>query len=77
MSGEDSLTQPNVAQGPALFDQNSSTSLDPLISTNTGANPNSAFSFMRGNINFLKYNAVNVWNHHNLVMQSFLFSLSI
>lgn len=48
VSGEDSLTQLNVAQGPALFDQNSSTSLDPLISTNTGANPNSAFSFMRG-----------------------------
>ncbi|XP_022632145.1 autophagy-related protein 18d isoform X4 [Vigna radiata var. radiata] len=47
VSGEDSLTQPNVAQGPALFHQNSSTSLDPLISTNTGANPNSTFSFMR------------------------------
>ncbi|XP_052732816.1 autophagy-related protein 18c isoform X3 [Vigna angularis] len=48
VSGEDSLTQPNVVQGPALFHQNSSTSLDPLISTNTGANPNSTFSFMRG-----------------------------
>ncbi|ESW08392.1 hypothetical protein PHAVU_009G041700 [Phaseolus vulgaris] len=48
VSGEDSLNQPNVAQGPALFHQNSSTSMDPLISPNTGANPNSAFSFMRG-----------------------------
>ncbi|CAJ1974526.1 unnamed protein product [Sphenostylis stenocarpa] len=48
VSGEDSLTQPNVAQGPALFHQNSSTSLDPLISPNTGANPSSALSFMRG-----------------------------
>jgi len=71
VSGEDSLNQPNVAQGPALFHQNSSTSMDPLISPNTGANPNSAFSFMRGNINFLKDNAVSGWTHHNLVIQSF------
>ncbi|KAG4389699.1 hypothetical protein GLYMA_06G140400v4 [Glycine max] len=46
--GEDSVTQPNAVQGPALFHQNSSSSLDPLISPNTGANPNSSLSFMRG-----------------------------
>lgn len=51
--GEDSLTHPNTAQGPILFHQNSSTSLDPLISPNTGANPNSSLSFMRGKIVFL------------------------
>lgn len=48
VSGEDSLTQLNAVQGPALFHQNSSSSLDPLISQNTGANPNSSLSFMRG-----------------------------
>lgn len=48
VSGEDSLTQPNAIQGHALFRQNSSSSLDPLISPNTGANPNSSLSFMRG-----------------------------
>lgn len=57
MSGEDSFTYPNSAQGPALFHQNSSTSLDPLVSPNTGANPNSSLSFMRGKIDFLKHNA--------------------
>ncbi|XP_057738181.1 autophagy-related protein 18c-like [Arachis stenosperma] len=44
--GED--TRPNSPRGPALAHQNSSTSLDPLVSPNTGANPNSSLSFMRG-----------------------------
>lgn len=41
--GEDS-----AAQGLALFQQNSSTSLDALISPNAGSNPSSSLSFMRG-----------------------------
>lgn len=48
MVGEDSSTQSNAAQGLALFQQNSSTSLDALISPSTGANPGSSLSFMRG-----------------------------
>ncbi|KAI4306586.1 hypothetical protein L6164_029848 [Bauhinia variegata] len=35
-------------KGPALFHQNSSTSIDPLVSPSTGANPSSSLSFMRG-----------------------------
>uniref|UniRef100_A0A2N9EVH5 BCAS3 domain-containing protein n=1 Tax=Fagus sylvatica TaxID=28930 RepID=A0A2N9EVH5_FAGSY len=46
--GEDSSAQSNAAQGLALLQQNSSTSLDALISPNTGANPGSSLSFMRG-----------------------------
>lgn len=46
--GEDSLIRPIAVQGPVLLHQNSSTALDPLISPNTGANPNSSLSFMRG-----------------------------
>ncbi|XP_021296918.1 autophagy-related protein 18c [Herrania umbratica] len=46
--GEDSSSQPSSVQGPALFHQNSSTSLDSLISPSTGANPGSSLSFMRG-----------------------------
>ncbi|GAU42584.1 hypothetical protein TSUD_303010 [Trifolium subterraneum] len=46
--GEDSLIRPTTVQGPVLLHQNSSTALDPLISPNTGANPNSSLSFMRG-----------------------------
>ncbi|XP_073224630.1 autophagy-related protein 18d-like isoform X2 [Cicer arietinum] len=46
--GEDSVIHPNALQGPVLLHQNSSTALDPLISPNTGANPNSSLSFMRG-----------------------------
>ncbi|CAN6569118.1 unnamed protein product [Malus baccata var. baccata] len=45
--GED-LSAHNSAQGPAMFQQNSSNSLDPLISPNTGANSSSSLSFMRG-----------------------------
>ncbi|MED6113244.1 Autophagy- protein 18c [Stylosanthes scabra] len=44
--GED--TQQNSPRRPSLSHQNSSTSLDPLVSPNTGANPNSSLSFMRG-----------------------------
>lgn len=46
--GEDSQAQSNSAQGLALFEQNSSTPLDPLISSSTGANPSSSLSFLRG-----------------------------
>jgi WD40 repeat protein len=50
--GEDSVIRPTAVQGPVLLHQNSSTALDPLISPNTGANPNSSLSFMRGKIVF-------------------------
>ncbi|KAG8390193.1 hypothetical protein BUALT_Bualt01G0058100 [Buddleja alternifolia] len=46
--GEDSPTNSTAAKTPALFTQNSSNSLDPLISPSTGANPGSSFSFMKG-----------------------------
>ncbi|XP_023893122.1 autophagy-related protein 18c [Quercus suber] len=46
--GEDSSAQSNAAQGLAMLQQNSSTALDALISPNTGANPGSSLSFMRG-----------------------------
>ncbi|KAF8394790.1 hypothetical protein HHK36_018726 [Tetracentron sinense] len=46
--GEDSSNHSNTVPGPALFHQNSSTSLDVLISPNTGANPGSSLSFMKG-----------------------------
>ncbi|KAG0463692.1 hypothetical protein HPP92_019761 [Vanilla planifolia] len=45
--GEDALTE-SSGQGSDLVQQNSSTSLDPLISRNIGANPSSSLSFMRG-----------------------------
>nr|XP_011470008.1 PREDICTED: autophagy-related protein 18c [Fragaria vesca subsp. vesca] len=41
-------THSNASQGPALFQQNSSNSLEPLISPNTGANSSSSLSFMKG-----------------------------
>ncbi|XVF41258.1 hypothetical protein PTKIN_Ptkin01aG0266400 [Pterospermum kingtungense] len=46
--GEDSSSQQSFIQGPAMFHQNSSSSLDTLISPSTGANPGSSLSFMRG-----------------------------
>ncbi|KAK8691830.1 hypothetical protein V6N13_075325 [Hibiscus sabdariffa] len=46
--GEDSTPRQSSVQGPAFFHQNSSTSLDALISPSTGANPGSSLSFMRG-----------------------------
>lgn len=46
--GEDSPNLSNTAPVPAMVHQNSSTSLDALISPTTGANPGSSLSFMRG-----------------------------
>ncbi|KAL6581344.1 Autophagy-related protein 18d [Orobanche minor] len=43
--GEDRST---AVKSPALFSQNSSNSLDSLISPSTCANPGSSFSFMKG-----------------------------
>ncbi|KAL7147641.1 hypothetical protein ABFS83_06G120900 [Erythranthe nasuta] len=48
VGGQDPSTDPTVPKRPALFTQNSSNSLDPLISTSTSANPGSSFSFMKG-----------------------------
>nr|TKS07785.1 hypothetical protein D5086_0000109790 [Populus alba] len=48
VAGEDSSSHPSPAQGLALLDQNSSSSLDGLISPSTSANPGSSLSFMRG-----------------------------
>lgn len=46
--GEDAYVDSSAAQGQALVHQNSSTSLDALISLNIGANPSSSLSFMKG-----------------------------
>ncbi|XP_043697997.1 autophagy-related protein 18c-like [Telopea speciosissima] len=46
--GEDSSNHSSATQGPAFVHQNSSTSLDALISPSTGANPGSSLSFMKG-----------------------------
>ncbi|KAK6117864.1 hypothetical protein DH2020_048389 [Rehmannia glutinosa] len=46
--GEDRSTESTAAKSPALLNQNSSNSLDPLISPSTGANPGSSFYFMKG-----------------------------
>lgn len=46
--GEDATNQLFSGQLSGLAHQNSSTSLDALISSNTGANPNSSLSFMKG-----------------------------
>ncbi|KAL5569683.1 hypothetical protein UlMin_026258 [Ulmus minor] len=46
--GEDSYANSSATQVQALLHQNSSTSLDALISPSTGANPSSSLSFMRG-----------------------------
>nr|DAD38560.1 TPA_asm: hypothetical protein HUJ06_012882 [Nelumbo nucifera] len=46
--GEDSSNHSITTQGPALVYQNSSTSLDAFICPNTGANPGSSLSFMKG-----------------------------
>lgn len=48
VAGEDSSSHLSPAQGPALLEQNSSSSLDGLISPSTSANPGSSLSFMRG-----------------------------
>ncbi|KAK4489351.1 hypothetical protein RD792_005158 [Penstemon davidsonii] len=46
--GEDGSADPYAAKGPAFYDQNSSNSLDHLISPSTGANTGSTLSFMKG-----------------------------
>lgn len=46
--GEDASNHSSIDQGPEMVHQNSSTSLDALISPNTGANQSSSFSFMKG-----------------------------
>lgn len=61
MVGEDSSAQSNAAQGLAMLQQNSSTALDALISPNTGANPGSSLSFMRGKGGF-SINNPKTWN---------------
>lgn len=48
VAGEDSSSHLSPAQGLALLEQNSSSSLDGLISPSTSANPGSSLSFMRG-----------------------------
>lgn len=48
VSGEDASTQTTSGQAPGMVHQNSSTSLDALISPNMGANASSSLSFMRG-----------------------------
>ncbi|XP_020086310.1 autophagy-related protein 18c-like [Ananas comosus] len=49
VAGEDASDQHGAAQVPAgITHQTSSSSLDALISPNTGANPSSSLSFMRG-----------------------------
>ncbi|ERN04269.1 hypothetical protein AMTRI_Chr08g168620 [Amborella trichopoda] len=49
VAGEDSSSDSsNNGQGPALTHQSSSTSVDALISPNTGANQSSSLAFMKG-----------------------------
>ncbi|KAI9110746.1 hypothetical protein K1719_018184 [Acacia pycnantha] len=48
VGGEEMLPAPTTPQSPALLQQNSSTSLDSFLSPNTGSNPSSSLSFMRG-----------------------------
>ncbi|KAJ8764157.1 hypothetical protein K2173_005070 [Erythroxylum novogranatense] len=48
VAGEDTSSNLVPAQASALLNQNSSTSLDALISKSNNANPSSSLSFMRG-----------------------------
>lgn len=48
VAGEDSSLHSSPGQGQALLNQNSSASIDALVSPTTGANPVSSLSFMRG-----------------------------
>lgn len=48
--GPDPSPDTNVIQGPTLFQQTPSTSLDTLVPLNTGSNPSSSLSFMRGKV---------------------------
>ncbi|KAK1392877.1 Autophagy-related protein 18c [Heracleum sosnowskyi] len=47
-AGEDTSFQTSAIKSPAFIRQNSSSSLDALISPSTGANPGSSLSFMKG-----------------------------
>ncbi|MQL76255.1 hypothetical protein Taro_008625 [Colocasia esculenta] len=46
--GDDAFNRHPPSQGPAMVHQNSSNSIDALVSPNTGANPSSSLSFMKG-----------------------------
>uniref|UniRef100_A0A7N0RJA8 Autophagy-related protein 18c n=1 Tax=Kalanchoe fedtschenkoi TaxID=63787 RepID=A0A7N0RJA8_KALFE len=48
VAGDVSSTQPNFSQTPNLFYSSSSNTLDALLTPNTGANPGSSLSFMKG-----------------------------
>ncbi|CAI0552243.1 unnamed protein product [Linum tenue] len=48
VGGEDSSTNSNPPQSPALLHQNSSTAVTALVSPSTSSNPSSSLSFMRG-----------------------------
>ncbi|CAI9091922.1 OLC1v1027042C1 [Oldenlandia corymbosa var. corymbosa] len=50
--GEDLATDPGTGMIPTMFHQNSSSSLDALISPSTAANPGSSLSFMKGKSSF-------------------------
>lgn len=53
VAGPDSSSDTNVIQGPTPFQQNSSNSIDTLVPLNTGSNPSSSLSFMRGKVIYL------------------------
>ncbi|KAM0883743.1 hypothetical protein ACQ4PT_031439 [Festuca glaucescens] len=48
VAGEDSSQDLRTLEAPRMDHQNSSTSMDPLIQTNTGSNASSSLSFMKG-----------------------------
>ncbi|CAM0879742.1 unnamed protein product [Alopecurus aequalis] len=48
VAGEDSSPDLRTLETPRMDHQNSSTSMDPLIQTNTGSNASSSLSFMKG-----------------------------
>ncbi|XP_047053446.1 autophagy-related protein 18c-like [Lolium rigidum] len=48
VAGEDSSHDVRTLEAPRMDHQNSSTSMDPLIQTNTGSNASSSLSFMKG-----------------------------
>ncbi|VAH57411.1 unnamed protein product [Triticum turgidum subsp. durum] len=48
VAGEDSSNDQRTLEAPRMDHQNSSTSMDPLIQTNTGSNASSSLSFMKG-----------------------------
>lgn len=48
VAGEDASNEQRTLEGPRMDHQNSSSSIDPLVQTNTGSNASSSLSFMRG-----------------------------